>query len=84
MLTTSVPFQIILITPENTTVLECTEASQTFSDKPLEGLGHFADLYTMALDTCSNEVLDQMQKAKAVFVDTVFRFLCTTKVLSYA
>jgi hypothetical protein len=44
-------FQIILITPENTTVLECTEASQTFSDKPLEGLGHFADLYTMALDT---------------------------------
>jgi hypothetical protein len=73
-----------LITPENTTVLECTEASQTFSDKPLEGLGHFADLYTMALDTCSPEIHEQMGKAKAVFVDTVFRFLCATKVLSYA
>ena len=58
----------MLITPDATSVLECTEASQTFSDKPLEGFGTYSDFYTMALDTASKEVLEQMAKAKAVFV----------------
>ena len=76
--------QVMLITPENTSVLECTEASQTFNDKPLEGSGIYADLHTMALDTCSKEVVEQMEKGKAIFVNTVFEFLSCTKVLSYA
>ena len=79
-----VSHQVMLITPDNTSVLECTEASQTFNDKPLEGSGIYADLYTMALDTCSKEVVEQMDKAKAVFTDTMFQFLSCTKILSYA
>ena len=79
-----VAHQVMLITPDNTSVLECTEASQTFSDKSLEGSGIYADLYTMALDTCSTEVIQQMDKAKAVFVNTVYQFLSCSKVLSYA
>ena len=74
----------MLITPDATSVLECTEASQTFSDKPLEGFGTYSDFYTMALDTASKEVLEQMAKAKAVFVNTVYQFLSCSKVLSYA
>ena len=79
-----VSHQVMLVTPDNTSVLECTEASQTFSDKPLEGSELYADLYTMALDTCSKEVVEQMDKAKAVFVNTVFEFLSCAKILSYA
>ena len=74
----------MLITPESTSVLECTEASQTFSDKPLEGSKHYADLYTLALDICKEDVHQQMAKAKAVFVNSVYEFLTTCKVLSYA
>ena len=74
----------MLITPESTSVLECTEASQTFSDKPLEGSKTYSDLYTLALDTCKEDVHQQMAKAKAVFVNSVFEFLTTCKVLSYA
>ena len=76
--------QVVLITPEKTSVLECTEASQTFSDKPVEGYDNMADVYTMALDKCSEEVVEQLPHAKAVFVDTVFQFLSHSKVLSYA
>ena len=80
------PHQVLLITPEKTSVLECTEASQTFSDKGIEGYEHLYDLYTMATnEKCSGEaVRQQLPKAKAVFVDTVFQFLSCTKVLSYA
>ena len=79
-----VTHQVMLITPESTSVLECTEASQTFSDKPLEGSKTYSDLYTLALDTCKEDVHQQMAKAKAVFVNSVFEFLTTCKVLSYA
>ena len=41
------PLQVVLVTPEKTSVLECTEASQTFSDKPIEGFERFFDLYLM-------------------------------------
>lgn len=78
------PLQVVLITPEKTSVLECTEASQTFSDKPVEGYANMADVYTMALDKCSKEVIEQLPHAKAVFVDTVYQFLSHSKVLSYA
>ena len=79
-----VTHQVMLITPESTCVLECTEASQTFSDKPLEGSKTYADLYTLALDICPEEVHTQMSKAKAVFVNSTYEFLSCTKVLSYA
>ena len=74
----------MLITPENTCVLECTEASQTFSDKPLEGSSIYTDLYSMTLDVAKPDVVEQMTKAKAVFVNSVYEFLSCTKVLSYA
>ena len=74
----------MLITPEKTSVLECTEASQTFSDKPVEGFENMADLFAMAENHCSQEVRDQLPKAKAVFTNTVFQFLSSAKVISYA
>lgn len=78
------PHQVLLITPEKTSVLECTEASQTFSDQAIPGYDNLYDLYTMA-EKCSGEaVRKQLPLAKAVFVDTVFQFLSSTKVLSYA
>ena len=83
-LLSDVTHEVMLITPESTSVLECTEASQTFSDKPLEGSKHYADLYTLALDICKEDVHQQMAKAKAVFVNSVYEFLTTCKVLSYA
>eukprot|EP00095_Tigriopus_kingsejongensis_P003535 snap_masked-scaffold106_size358372-processed-gene-1.3 protein:Tk03535 transcript:snap_masked-scaffold106_size358372-processed-gene-1.3-mRNA-1 annotation:"axonemal 84 kda protein" len=76
--------QVVLITPRKTSVLECTEASQTFSDESVPGMGNLADVYTMALDHGSKEVREQLPKAKAVFVNTVFQFLSAAKVISYA
>ena len=76
--------QVVLITPEKTSVLECTEASQTFSDTPVPGLENVADIYAIAADHCSPEVKAQLPKVKAVFVNTVFQFLSSAKVLSYA
>ena len=76
--------QVILITPEMTSVLECTEASQTFSDAPVAGLERLDDVYTMALDHASQEVREQVAKCSAVFVHTVFEFLQRAKVISYA
>ena len=35
-------------------------------------------------EKASQEVKDQLPKAKAVFVNTVFQFLSCTKVISYA
>ena len=82
--TQDVTHQVMLITPENTCVLECTEASQTFSDKPLEGSKIYSDLYSLALDVCKEDVHEQMGKAKAVFLNSVFEFLSCCKVISYA
>uniref|UniRef100_A0A0K2TFR8 Cancer susceptibility candidate protein 1 homolog [Apis mellifera] n=1 Tax=Lepeophtheirus salmonis TaxID=72036 RepID=A0A0K2TFR8_LEPSM len=77
-------FEVILVTPEKTSVLECTEASQTFNDKPIENFENFPDLYSMILDVAPEPVLKQMEKAKAVFVHTVSQMLLSSKVLSYA
>ena len=74
----------MLVTPERTSVLECTEASQTFSDTPEEGLPFYADLYNLALDHCSSKVTHQMGLATPIFVDSVYQFLLSTLVLSYA
>ena len=63
--------KVMLVTPERTSVLECTEASQTFrwnkqfpfkeivtyfSDTPEAGLAHFADLYNLSMNYCSSQV----------------------------
>ncbi len=55
-----------------------------FSDKPMEGSKIYSDLYTMALDICKPEVHEHMEKAKAVFYNSVYEFLTSTKVISYA
>ena len=48
--------KVMLVTPERTSVLECTEASQTFSDTPEPGLSHYADLFNLASEYCSAQV----------------------------
>ena len=75
---------MILVTSDRTATLECTEASQTFSDKPEENLPFYADLYNLAVNNCSPSVNAQMEKANAIFVDSVYQFLLAAKVLSYA
>jgi len=76
--------KVMLVTPERTSVLECTEASQAFSDTPEEGLGFYSDLYSLALSHCSSSVTSQMAEATPIFVDSVYQFLLATLVLSYA
>ena len=76
--------RVMLVTPERTSVLECTEASQTFSDTPETGLPFYSDLYNLALDHCSKQVTKQMEQATPIFVDSVYQFLLSTLVLSYA
>ena len=76
--------KVMLITPERSSVLECTEASQTFSDTPEAGLPFYSDLYSLALDHCSSNVTQQMDQATPIFIDSVYQFLLATLVLSYA
>ena len=76
--------KVMLITPERSSVLECTEASQTFSDTPEAGLPFYSDLYSLALDHCSSNVTQQMEQATPIFIDSVYQFLLATLVLSYA
>ena len=58
--------KVMLITPERSSVLECTEASQTFSDTPETGLPFYSDLYSLALDHCSSNVTKQMEQATQI------------------
>ena len=76
--------KVMLVTPDCTSILECTEASQTFNDKAEDNLPFFSDLYNLAVNHCSQTVTSQMQKVTPIFVDSVYQFLLASKVLSYA
>jgi hypothetical protein len=52
--------------------------------KAVAGYEALADVYTMALDKCSENVVEQLPNAKPVFVNTLYQFLAHARLLSYA
>jgi hypothetical protein len=85
----SVPFKMVMVTPERALLLKCNEVSQAFSEEPLnpDDDAPFApDLFALAVDTAST---DRVRAALADVrdfetVQTLYYLLDKIKFLSYS
>lgn len=74
---TSVPYGMVMVTPERAVRLRCTEVSQTFSEDPLNAGAPFApDLYALAATNADVIDFDTVQ--------TLFYLMDKIKFLSYS
>lgn len=73
---TGVPYVMVMVTPERTVLLRCTEVSQAFSEEPLDAGAPFApDLYALAANADVTD-FDTVQ--------TLFYLMDKIKFLSYS
>ncbi|XP_076047226.1 dynein axonemal intermediate chain 7 homolog [Oratosquilla oratoria] len=80
--------ELVLVTPQRTVVLECTEVSQSFSAEPRQGLKvsylqYYADLYQLVSNEFKQDVIESMQQASSAFVHTINHMLNSSSVISY-
>ncbi|XP_047487265.1 dynein axonemal intermediate chain 7 homolog [Penaeus chinensis] len=74
---------LVLVTPQRTCVLECTEISQSFSNNPEEPNKYYADLYQMVLGDLGSSVRQTVEAASPVFIHTIHSMLKSASVISY-
>ncbi|XP_068243751.1 dynein axonemal intermediate chain 7-like [Palaemon carinicauda] len=74
---------LVLVTPQRTCVLECTEISQAFSTKQEDPEKYHADLYQMVLDDLGPEVNQIIKAASPVFTHTIHTMLKSSSIVSY-
>ncbi|XP_071538177.1 dynein axonemal intermediate chain 7-like [Panulirus ornatus] len=74
---------LVLVTPQQTCVLECTEISQSFSNKEEDSSKYYADLYQLVLGELSEEVRQTLLAASPAFIHTVHHMLKSASVISY-
>lgn len=74
---TSVPYAMVMVTPERAVLLRCTEVSQAFSEDPMNAGAPFApDLYALAATNADVVDFDTVQ--------TLFYLMDKIKFLSYS
>ncbi|XP_076256077.1 dynein axonemal intermediate chain 7 [Rhynchophorus ferrugineus] len=76
--------QMLLVTPLKATFVDCTEVSQSFSDKEVESLKFCADLYHLMKSTSGIFVRNKVMKASKESVYTLAQFLISTRILSFS
>ncbi|XP_064116681.1 LOW QUALITY PROTEIN: dynein axonemal intermediate chain 7 homolog [Macrobrachium nipponense] len=74
---------LVLVTPQRTCVLECTEISQAFSMNQEDPEKYHADLYQMVLDDLGPEVNQIVKAASPVFTHTIHTMLKSSSIISY-
>ncbi|XP_066969371.1 dynein axonemal intermediate chain 7-like [Macrobrachium rosenbergii] len=74
---------LVLVTPQRTCVLECTEISQAFSMNQEDPEKYHADLYQMVLDDLGPEVNQIVRGASPVFTHTIHTMLKSSSIISY-
>ncbi|XP_050725906.1 dynein axonemal intermediate chain 7 homolog [Eriocheir sinensis] len=74
---------LVLVTPQKTSILECTEISQAFSTADEEESKYYADLYQLVLGEMGDSVRQTVQEASPVFIHTIHHVLKSASVISY-
>jgi len=84
---TSVPYKMVMVTPERAVLLKCNEVSQAFTEEPQSAAAPFApDLFTLATDIANTgrvrAALARITDYKTV--DTLYYLMDKIKFLSYS
>ncbi|CAB3386400.1 Hypothetical predicted protein [Cloeon dipterum] len=77
-------FDMLLVTSQRSSVVHCTEVSQSFSDEPAQGMNFYADVYHLLLNHGSEKAKSFLREPDVPLVHCVFDFLDATKVLSFS
>ncbi|XP_042209640.1 dynein axonemal intermediate chain 7-like [Homarus americanus] len=80
---TQVGQPLVLVTPQKTCVLECTEISQAFSNNDEDPSKYYADLYQLVLDDLDEGVRQTVQDASPIFIHNIQYMLKAASVISY-
>ncbi|XP_063841391.1 dynein axonemal intermediate chain 7 homolog isoform X2 [Scylla paramamosain] len=80
---TQVGQPLVLVTPQKTSILECTEISQAFSTTDEDESKYYADLYQLVLGEMGESVRQTVQEASPVFIYTIHHVLKSASVISY-
>ncbi|XP_053652417.1 dynein axonemal intermediate chain 7-like [Cherax quadricarinatus] len=80
---TQVGQPLVLVTPQRTAVLECSEISQSFSTAEEEPEKYYADLYQLVLGEADDGAKQVLQEASPVFIHTIHHMLKSASVISY-
>ncbi|XP_065336687.1 dynein axonemal intermediate chain 7 homolog [Cloeon dipterum] len=77
-------FDMLLVTSQRSSVVHCTEVSQSFSDEPAQGMNFYADVYHLLLNHGSEKAKSFLREPDVPLVHSVFDILDATKVLSFS
>ncbi|XP_060533824.1 dynein axonemal intermediate chain 7 [Cylas formicarius] len=76
--------QMLLITPQRASFVDCTEVSQVFSDNDVEPIKFCADLYHLMKTTSGIFVRNKVLKTSKVNVYALANFLESIRILSFS
>ncbi|XP_069178268.1 dynein axonemal intermediate chain 7 homolog isoform X2 [Procambarus clarkii] len=74
---------LVLVTPQKTSVLQCTEISQAFSNNDQDPSKYYADLYQLVLGEVGEGARRMLEDASPVFIHTIHHMLKSASVISY-
>ncbi|XP_057651081.1 dynein axonemal intermediate chain 7-like [Diorhabda carinulata] len=77
-------YSTLLVTPTNSTIINCTEVSQEFSDEPVESIKFSADLYNLMKTISGIAVRKKVGEFSKLNIYTVSEFLIATRILSFS
>ncbi|XP_059490926.1 dynein axonemal intermediate chain 7-like [Neocloeon triangulifer] len=77
-------YEMLLVTSQRSSVVQCTEVSQSFSDEPAPGMKFYADVLHLLLEHGSATAKSHLKNPEVALVNTVFTILDATKVLSFS
>ncbi|XP_043220818.1 dynein axonemal intermediate chain 7-like isoform X3 [Amphibalanus amphitrite] len=75
---------LLLVRPRKTTIVECGETSQGWSDQEAPGMPYFADLYHLVEALGSEEARARLEAAPCTFVNCLHTLFTATRLLSYS
>ncbi|XP_075210339.1 dynein axonemal intermediate chain 7-like [Lycorma delicatula] len=77
-------YSMLLVTPQRTIVVDCTEVSQAFSEQGIQGMEYYPDLYWLTQAHASSTSKEKIEKADLMLVQTVNLILTRTRVFSFS
>lgn len=77
-------YSMLLITPYRSLLVDCTEVSQAFSEKGIEGMEYYPDLYWLIQAHASETSKEKIEKVDLILVQTVYYMLVSTRVFSFS
>ncbi|CAG9853528.1 unnamed protein product [Phyllotreta striolata] len=75
---------LVLVNPMKAYYIDCTEVSQAFVDKPVEGSKFCADLLNLVRSTTGIFIRKKVESYSKINVYAVYEFLVATRVVSFS